>query len=106
MRPNLPILLLTLLLGTLAWAEPETAVLHLEGRVQPAGPSIYMEGSHELVDAKGQLIARLSGAQNEISLADVEGQWVRLGGAWRPTVEAGGRIFEVSEVGEPTACDD
>jgi hypothetical protein len=94
---SLLLMLLWLTTGSL-WAESHEPLLTLQGRVQPAGPSIYMEGSHELVDSKGHLIARLSGARHEVDLAAVAGQWVSLRGCWRPTVEAGGRLFEVCEI--------
>lgn len=101
MRNSILILLALLIFapGT-AWAEKEQAATTLEGRVQPAGPSIYMEGSHELVDANGKQIARLSGSCEEVDLASVEGRWVRVTGAWQPTIEAGGRIFVVSGIAE------
>lgn len=70
----------------------------LEGMIQPAGPSIYMEGSHELVDADGELVARLSGQKSEIDLDAFQGDWVVVEGDWRPTVEAGGKLFEVRKI--------
>lgn len=70
----------------------------LEGRIAPAGPSIYMEGSHELHDASGKAIARISGLKAELDLHRYEGQWVKVSGNWRPTVEAGGKILEVTSL--------
>lgn len=68
----------------------------LEGRVVPAGPSFYMEGSHLLVDSSGKEIARLSGLKAQLDLSNLEGQWLKILGRWKPTVEADGKIFEVS----------
>lgn len=73
----------------------------IEGRIAPAGPSIYMEGSHELLDRSGKVIARLSGLKANFDLSAHEGQWVKVLGDWRPTVEAGGKIFEVTGVTAP-----
>lgn len=92
--------LLALLLFSAASAEEVSTVI--EGTVQAAGPSIYMEGSHELVNSQGELLARLSGRQFEVDLDCYKGKKVRLTGEWRPTVEAGGQIFEVRSVALPT----
>lgn len=70
----------------------------IEGRIQTAGPSIYMEGSHELLDAEGETVARLSGLEHKVELAEYEGKWVKVCGEWRPTVEGGGQIMEVRYV--------
>lgn len=70
----------------------------LEGNLSAAGPSIYMEGSHELKDAEGELLARLSGREHEVDLNAFLGEWVKVSGEWKPTVEAGGKIFEVQSI--------
>jgi hypothetical protein len=95
------LLLMLLLLLCPAGAEEKSchaSANALEGRIQAAGPSIYMEGSHELVDGTGELVARLSGLEHKVDLASYDGRQVKLFGSWRPTVEAGGKIFEVSRV--------
>lgn len=74
----------------------EKAEITLEGRVVPAGPSFYMEGSHLLVDSSGNEIARLSGLKAHLDLSNLEGRWLKIIGRWKPTVEADGKIFEVS----------
>ncbi len=95
------LIFLLLLLFSPVWADSkdcQCSANSLEGRIQPAGPSIYMEGSHELFDDAGKSVARLSGLEHEIDLTAYDGRQVKLTGAWRPTVEAGGKIFEVSAV--------
>lgn len=87
-------LLLVLFASVSVWAD-RAGMVSLEGQVQPAGPSIFMEGSHELHDSKGRLIARLSGKAHNVDLSKVEDEWVKLWGEWKPSVEAGGQIFEV-----------
>lgn len=103
---RLHLVALFLLLTVAAFADDKKcAAASLEGKLQTAGPSIYMEGSHELVDSSGKTVARLSGMQNDVDLTTYDGQQVKLTGSWRPTVEAGGKIFEVSGV-EPAATTD
>lgn len=97
MRRIVLIWLLVLFASAAGWAD-RPQMVSLEGLVQPAGPSIYMEGSHELHDSKGLLIARLSGKKHNLDLRPVENRWVKLCGEWRSTVEAGGTIFEVYSV--------
>ena len=88
------LLIATIFATTAGWAD-RTRMVSLEGQVQPAGPSIYMQGSHELQDAKGKLIAHLSGREHNVDLSKAEDEWVKVWGEWKPTVEAGGQIFEV-----------
>lgn len=76
----------------------KTDQVSLEGRIAPAGPSIYMEGSHELHDGSGKVVARLSALGSGVDLQAHEGQWVKIQGAWKPTVEAGGKILEVTSL--------
>jgi hypothetical protein len=96
MRQVIMMIMTTMVLALASTAEDAFSVI--EGRVRPAGPSIYMEGSHELVDAEDKLLARLSGMRYEVDLSPYDGQYVKLTGEWRPTVEEGGKIFEVRSV--------
>lgn len=112
MRFFVVLLSLCCLVANPAWAEKEgcrcspcvctdhQTDASLEGRLSAAGPSIYMEGSHELRDASGKVIARLSGLKADLDLQSYEGEWVKVTGAWRPTVEAGGKIFEAASIQE------
>jgi hypothetical protein len=99
MRHTVLLLLSAFLLLTAVRGEEASSVI--EGRLQPAGPSIYMEGSYELVNSKGELLARLSGLRYKVDLSPYENRWVTLTGEWRPTVESGGKIFEVRSL-EPS----
>lgn len=94
MRRALLMLIVTIFATTTSWAD-RSRMVSLEGQVQPASPSIYMQSSHELQDAKGKLIAHLSGHEHNVDLSKVEDEWVKVWGEWKPTVEAGGQIFEV-----------
>jgi hypothetical protein len=99
MTRSLTLALLSVFLWLPTWAEEASVI---EGRIQDAGPSIYMEGSHELVDSQGVLVARLSGMKHDVDLNAYKGEWVQLTGEWRPTVEAGGKIFEVRTAAQPS----
>lgn len=71
------------------------------GLVKELGISIYMQGTHRLVDERGQLICLLSGSQNGIDLNQAMGQGrVNVYGVLSPTVEGNAQIMEV-ELVEP-----
>jgi len=66
-----------------------------EGTIQRAGISIYMEGTHQLVTAEGQIVLLQSAV---INLDDYLDERVAVTGVARPTVEAGGTIVDVETV--------
>lgn len=73
----------------------ETKNVTYEGEVQPAGISIYQQGSHRLVLPGGKFILLES---NSLDLNGYVGEKVRIFGALRPTVEAGGMIMRVERI--------
>ena len=72
----------------------ETKNVFYSGTVQPAGISIYQEGTHKLVLPDGRFILLES---NAIDLNGYVGEEVELFGSLRPTVEAGGMIMNVEK---------
>ncbi len=73
----------------------ETNNVTYTGVVQPAGISIYQQGSHRLVLAGGKFILLES---DDVDLNGYVGEEVQAFGALRPTVEAGGMIMRVERV--------
>lgn len=65
------------------------------GLVEPAGISIYMQGSHRLVLADGRFVLLES---TTVDLDAAVGKRVEVFGGVRPTVEAGGIIMSVDRV--------
>jgi len=90
---------------TLAKVEASTDPQRLSlrsGIVQELGVSIYMQGTHKLLDDQGQLICLLCARQNGIDLNQAIGQGkVNVFGVLSPTVEGNARIMEV-ELIEPS----
>ena len=73
----------------------ETKNVTYEGTVQPAGISIYQQGSHRLVLPGGKFILLES---DDHDLNGYVGEDVKITGALRPTVEAGGMIMRVEKI--------
>lgn len=95
------LLLLSLGLGSLSLANTSSTSFPVDvfhGVLKEAGPSIFMEASHELIGPQGQVKARVSGLDYRLDLKRFEGKAVELTGHFRPTVEHGGRIFEVHSI--------
>lgn len=74
--------------------ERETHNVMYRGIVQPAGISIYMQGSHRLVLPDGRFVLLES---QSLDLNGYVGEEVELFGSTRPTVEANGIIMNVNE---------
>lgn len=72
----------------------ETRNVTYRGIVQPAGISIYMQGTHRLVLSDGRFLLLES---DTLDLNGYVGEEVNLKGSIRPTVEAGGQIMRVEE---------
>ncbi len=73
----------------------ETNNVSYAGTVQPAGISIYQQGSHRLSLPGGKFI--LLEAEN-LDLNGYVGEAVTIFGSLRPTVEAGGMIMRVERI--------
>lgn len=76
-------------------AMKETNNVSYTGTVQPAGISIYQQGSHRLVLPEGKFILLESDALDLNGYVDEK---VEIFGALRPTVEAGGMIMRVERI--------
>jgi len=68
----------------------------LTGRVLPLGPSIYMEGTHKLVDDAVEIVAILRASDDKLKLA--EGFQVEIFGEKKKTVEGEMVLIEVEEI--------
>ena len=73
----------------------ETSNVTYTGIVQPAGISIYQQGSHRLVLPGGKFILLES---DTLDLNGYVEEEARVFGALRPTVEAGGMIMRVERI--------
>lgn len=67
------------------------------GKVEPMGMSMFMQGSHQLVDDKGDMIFILQ-AGGEVNLSKFEGKNVTVEGTVEDTVEAGGKLMTVESI--------
>lgn len=74
----------------------EARTVALTGTVMPAGPSVYMEGTHQLLDEEGELLALLK--SDKIDLEYFEGARVEIEGEAVKTVEGRQRLVEVVKV--------
>ena len=73
----------------------ETNNVTYTGTVQPAGISVYQQGSHRLVLPGGKFVLLES---DDIDLNGYVDEEVQIFGALRPTVEAGGMIMRVERI--------
>lgn len=70
-------------------------VVSYQGTLQKAGPSIYMQGTHELTLPTGKVILLES---TDVDLEDYEGRNVMVRGIVQATVEEGGTIMSVQSL--------
>lgn len=68
------------------------------GKVQPMGMSIFMQGSHQLVDDSGEMIVILQSEDGSVDLNKFVNKKVKVSGKEEPTVEAGGSILTVTSI--------
>jgi hypothetical protein len=84
---------------TLLKVEPSSDPARLSlrtGLVKELGVSVYMQGTHKLVDDGGELICLLSGRQHGVDLNGAMGRGqVNVFGVLSPTVEGNALIMEV-----------
>lgn len=75
----------------------ETKNVTYTGTVQPAGISVYQEGTHRLILPEGKFVL-LESDTLLIDLNGYVGEEVQIFGSLRPTVEAGGMIMRVEGI--------
>ena len=73
----------------------ETNNVTYTGEVQPAGISVYNQGTHRLVLPGGKFVLLEA---EDLDLNGYVGEEVKIFGALRPTVEAGGMIMRVERI--------
>jgi hypothetical protein len=69
-----------------------------KGTVQELGMSIFMQGSHQLVDDKGNRVALLQSGSDSVDLNAYLGRKVEVSGAASPSVEGGATFLSVESV--------
>ncbi|MFA5505805.1 MAG: hypothetical protein WC314_18875 [Vulcanimicrobiota bacterium] len=70
------------------------------GKVKPMGMSIFMQGTHQLLDDSGDMVVILQAEDGKIDLNKFLNKTVKVTGNEEPTVEAGGSILTVTAVDE------
>ena len=68
------------------------------GKIQPMGMSIFMQGTHQLVDDSGDMLVILQTEDSAIDLNKFVGKKVTVTGQEASTVETGGSILTVTSV--------
>lgn len=68
------------------------------GIVEELGISIFMQGTHKLLDDQGEQIALLQAAKDDLDLSAYLGQKVEVSGASAPAVEGGATFVSVESV--------
>lgn len=68
------------------------------GTVQELGMSIFMQGSHQLLDDKGERVALLQAASDDVDLGAYVGQKVQVSGSTSPSVEGGATFVSVESI--------
>lgn len=69
-----------------------------QGTLEELGMSIFMQGTHKLVDDKGDLVALLQSGSDSLDLNSYLGQKVKVAGAAAPSVEGGATFVTVESV--------
>jgi hypothetical protein len=68
------------------------------GRVEVAGMSISMQGTHQLVDETGNVVLLLSAARPSVRLAPFVGKWAVVVGDVQPAVTGSARHMNVERI--------
>jgi hypothetical protein len=74
------------------------AMAKFTGTVQELGFSIFMQGSHQLVDDKGERIALLGAGSDSVDLNAFLGKKVEVSGSAEDSVEAGATFVSVDSI--------
>ncbi len=69
-----------------------------QGTIEELGMSIFMQGTHKLVDDKGELVALLQSGSDNLDLNSYLGQKVKVTGSAAPSVEGGATFVTVDSV--------
>lgn len=69
---------------------------NLRGKVEPLGPSIYMQGTHKLVNSEGEILALLE--SKDIDLSFLEGMKVEVEGPASKTIGGDLKLVKVEKV--------
>ena len=69
-----------------------------KGTVEELGMSIFMQGSHQLMDDKGERVALLQAATDKVDLNAYLGQTVEVSGSATPSVEGGATFVTVDSI--------
>lgn len=76
----------------------ETHMKSYTGKVEPMGMSIFMQGSHQLVDDAGEMLVILQSENGQVDLNKFVNKKVKVSGTEEPTVEAGGSVLSVTSI--------
>ncbi len=69
-----------------------------QGTVEELGISIFMQGTHKLVDDDGSQVALLQSGSDSVDLNAYLGQKVKVSGSATPSVEGGSTFVTVESV--------
>ena len=70
----------------------------LQGTIEELGISIFMQGTHRLVDDSGELLALLQSGSESLDLNTYLGQKVEISGESAPSVEGNSTFVTVESV--------
>jgi hypothetical protein len=84
--------------GQISIGKEANAVAKFQGTVQELGMSIFMQGSHQLLDDKGDRVALLQAASDSVDLGAYLGSKVEVSGSATPSVEGGATFLQVDSV--------
>ncbi len=70
----------------------------LQGTIEELGISIFMQGTHKLVDDSGELVALLQSGSESLDLNTYLGQKVEVDGESAPSVEGNSTFLTVESV--------
>lgn len=68
------------------------------GTVEALGMSIFMQGTHQLTDDKGNQVALLQSDSDQVNLGSFEGKKVEISGIAEPAVEGGATFVNVHSI--------
>ena len=69
-----------------------------QGTIEELGISIFMQGTHRLVDDSGELVALLQSGSETLDLNSYLGQKVKVSGESAPSVEGNSTFVTVDSV--------